>query len=177
MGEEKAKDFLGKVRRRNNESYPPRASDRTLGMLMSTWADLSPLDRAVASRYNPNHVWTLSTAEGFEDADELRAVMVMKMKLGRAFNKFQTEDPESDGVQMEVKGHMMSCLSQFHVPLPQVGQELWKLSCARNMRRAVAAVFPSGKKDEKKGEEKPHGGDAVHMGVGAECGVSFGVLV
>ena len=54
---------------------------------------------------------------------------------------------------------------------------MWKLSCARNMRRAVAAVFPSEKKDEKKGEEKPHGGDAVHMGVGAECGVSFGVLV
>jgi hypothetical protein len=138
MGGEGAKTFLDNVKQRNLESYPPLAKTQTLDMLMSRWGDLTPLDKSAEGKYNPEFVWTLSSAEGFNNADELRAVGVQKSRLAAKFNAIQAEDTQSDGIRMEVKLHMLSVVSHFHVPLPR--QERWSLSCARNMRQAVNSL-------------------------------------
>jgi hypothetical protein len=134
MGQDKAQEFLSGVHRRNLESYPPRASEEKLCMLMSRWGDLQPLNKDSI----PDENWILSSAESFQCADMLRAVAEHKTRLAREFNALQAKDPASDGVQMQVKQHMLSVVCQFTVPLP--AREKWDLSCARNMRLAVKAV-------------------------------------
>jgi hypothetical protein len=132
LGEAGAKAFLAKIDARNRETYPPRASNKTLTMLASRWGDLEPLPKKGA----PN--WTLSCAEAFECADTLRGVGEYKRRLARDFNALQDRDPLSDGIKMSVKLHMMSVVAHFHVPLP--AREKWDLSCARNMRLALKAL-------------------------------------
>ena len=134
MGQDKAHEFLTGITNRNLESYPPRASDEKLLHLMSRWGDLQPLSKdSVDSKH-----WILSSAESFQCADTLRAMAEFKTRLSREFNALQAKDPNSDGVQMHVKQHMLSVVSHFHTPLPV--REKWELSCARNMRLAIKAM-------------------------------------
>ena len=105
---------------------------------MSRWAALQPLDARQYGKYDPEHTWICSCSEAFGDADVLRAMIEYKSRLARKFNALQAEDPKSDGVQMVVKGHMLSVLCQFYVPLPR--QDQWELSCARNIQLAVEAL-------------------------------------
>ena len=133
MGEATAKGFLAKVDARNRETYPPRASDATLGMLASRWGDLEPLPKAGRAG------WSLSSAEAFDCADTLRAVGEYKRRLARDFNALQDKDPLSDGIKISaVQLHMMSVVTHLSVPLP--ARERWDLSCARNMRLALRAL-------------------------------------
>ncbi len=135
MGGEMAKEFLEQVRARNDEVYPPRASEKTLKMLMSRWLDLEPLGNHAAA--SPAGC-VLTCSEGFECADMARAVVEYKKRIARKFNALQAEDPASDGIAMDVHGYMMSAVAQFSVPLPKGTR--WELTCMRNMRKAVAAM-------------------------------------
>jgi len=132
MGEASAGKFLLGVDMRNRETYPPRATDATLGMLCSRWGDLEPLPK------KPSGQWILSCAEAFPCADTLRAVGEYKRRLAREFNALQDRDPLSDGIKMTVKLHMLSAVAHFSVPLPV--REKWDLSCARNLRAALKAL-------------------------------------
>lgn len=135
MGQEKADEFLGGLRARNLESYPPRASQATLKHLMSRWGDLPPLRR---ESLDDGRHWMLSNAESFKCADTLRAVGEFKARLATEFNSLQAKDPKDDGVRMHVGQHMLSVVTHFRVPLPST--EKWGLSCAHNMRLAVKAM-------------------------------------
>jgi hypothetical protein len=134
MGQKSAEAFLSGIKNRNLESYPPRASAEKLGMLMSRWGDLHALPK---DSLGDKH-WILSSAEGFQCADTLRAVAEHKTRLAREFNALQAKDPKSDGMQMQVKQHMLSVVCHFIIPLP--AREKWELSCARNMRLALKAM-------------------------------------
>ena len=135
LGEQAATDFLESVKKRNLESYPPRAETNTLKNLGSRWGDLESL---VDLGKDSQGKWTLSCAESFADADMLRGVTEYKRRLAREFNALQARDPLTDGVKMVVKQHMLSAVCHFHVPLPV--REKWDLSCARNMRQAIKAL-------------------------------------
>ena len=133
MGPEPARAFLSCISRRNRESYPPRATSEVLTMLASRWGDLERLPKQ-----SRNCGWTLACAEGFDNADLLRAVGEYKRRLSREFNALQDKDPLSDGIKMSVSLHMLSVVAHFAVPLPT--GERWNLTCARNMRLALKAL-------------------------------------
>ena len=132
MGQDLAGEFLAGIVGRNLESSPPRASEAKLKELMSRWGPLEPLPRQ--STDVPAN-WILSCAEGFDDADTIRAVAEHKTRISKEFNALQDKDPMGDGIKMVVKMHMLSVVSHFIVPLPVA--EKWDLSCARNMRLAM----------------------------------------
>lgn len=134
MGQDGAGEFLGGLRARNLESYPPRASEATLKHLMSRWGDLPPLKK---DSVDDSH-WILSNAESFQCADTLRAVAELKTRLAGEFNALQAKDRRDDGVRMHVAQHMLSVVAHFSVPLPTT--ETWGLSCAHNMRLAAKAM-------------------------------------
>ena len=66
-----------------------------------------------------------------------------KKRLAEKFNSLQSADTADDGVRMAVRCHMLSVVCHFHIPLPT--QPKWQLSCARNIKSAMAAM-PSLKK-------------------------------
>ena len=135
MGQDKAAEFLSGIMNRNLESYPPRDTEERLTHLMSRWGDLKPLSKDCID--DSKH-WILSSAESFKCADLLRAVAEFKTRLAGEFNRVQAADPTSDGIKMHVRQHMLSVVSQFHVPLPE--KDVWNLSCARNMRKALVCM-------------------------------------
>jgi hypothetical protein len=130
---------------RNEEAHTPRASDEEIKRLMSRWGPVDPLPKEPV-RLNspwvepppkePMRHWLLCNAEGFRCADLLRAAAEHKGLVAKEFNRLQASDPASDGIKMTVRQHMLSVVCQFHEPLPAT--ENWNLSCARNMRLAVA---------------------------------------
>jgi len=134
MGEDKADQFIDGIKMRNLESTPPMDTKERLEQLMSRWGDQPPL--RTESLDDDKH-WILSSAEGFQCADMLRAKAEYKRRLAAEFNALQEKDPKSDGMRMYVGMHMMSVVSHFRIPLPE--GEKWELSCARNMRTALKA--------------------------------------
>jgi hypothetical protein len=155
MGDEHAKEFLGGLLMRNEEAHTPRDSDENFKKLMSPWGPVDPLPKEESVQlsipYDPEprrkestkestrkstKDWLLCNAEGFRCADLLRAAAEHKGRIAKEFNRLQENDPASDGIKMTVRQHMLSVVCQFHVPLPET--ENWSLSCARNMRTAVA---------------------------------------
>ena len=137
FGEKEGKVLLESLALRRDETSIGRADKEVLGRLMSTWGPLTQFDSKDLC-CNPNHTWVCSTSESFGNADVLRAVLEYKMRLARKFNALQAEDPKSDGVTMVVKAHMMSVVSHFYVPLPT--QEVWAISSARSMQKAVVSM-------------------------------------
>jgi len=139
MGKDLALNFLNQVKERNNEVYPPRASEAKLKMLMSRWLELEPVTNYKGYMPRRSDAVLLSCSEGFKCADTARAAVEYKRRIARKFNSLQAEDVKSDGVTMDVHGYMMSAVAQFSVPLPTIGEK-WELSCARNLRKAVELV-------------------------------------
>ena len=138
LGREKALSFLRSIEERNDETYMPAAPEGVLKQLMSRWAPIQALNHGEMGKYNPETTWICSCAEAFDNADKVRAAISLKQRIARKFNAIQAEDPKSDGITMVVRGHMMSAVSQFYVPLPK--QETWSLSCARSMETAVLSI-------------------------------------
>jgi len=138
MGKDVATEFLSQVKARNDEMYPPRASEDTLKMLMSRWLDLEPSSARAVPPSKGIESCVISSAEGFDCADMARVAVEYKRRVARKFNSLQAEDPKNDGVVMDVHGQMMSAVAQFIVPLP-IGEK-FELSCARNLRKAVELV-------------------------------------
>lgn len=137
FGEEEGHSILKELRLRNGETYIGRETDQRLKCLMGYWGDQQPLDTP-ASCCDLTHTWVVSCSESFKNAEVLRAVFEHKTRLARKFNANQAEDPKSDGVRMVAKMHMLSVVSHFYVPLPT--KELWAISSARSMQKAVASM-------------------------------------
>ena len=140
LGTEKALGFLGEVKARNDETYPPRLLDEDVTKLMAPWGPLQPIDSAAVAKYDCNKTWICTCAEAFENADVLRTVFEYKRRLMDKFNSLQSKDAGDDGVRMVVRCHLLSVVCHFHVPLPT--QEKWRLTCARNMKLACGDFPP-----------------------------------
>ena len=138
MGKEEALKFLGQVKTRNDQTYPPQILLEDVQKLMAPWGPLLAFDGATAAKFDPEHTWISSCAEAFDDADVLRTVYEYKRRLADKFNAIQSKDAGDDGVRMTVRCHMLSAVSHFHIPLPT--KEKWTLSCARNMKVALGEL-------------------------------------
>lgn len=148
MGEADAEKFLRSVKKRNDEMYPPRADEETLKMLMSRWGDIEPVWRI--ENVVKEKIWISSSAEGFNDADMVKAMYEYKSRLSNKFNELQKAHENEDGVRMVVKQHMLSVVSHFHIPLPM--NEEWTLTCAHNIRVAAKELNIEGFKGSNKSE-------------------------
>lgn len=137
FGEEEGQALLTNLRLRRDETSIGRADTETLERLMSRWGPQTQFDPKDLC-CDATHTWVCSTSESFVNAEVLRAVLEYKTRLARRFNALQAEDPKSDGVTMVVKAHMLSVASHFYVPLPT--QEVWAISSARSMQKAVASM-------------------------------------
>ena len=143
MGKEEALKFLGEVKARNDETYPPGLLLEDAQKLMGLWGPQLAFDGAAAAKFDPERTWISTCAEAFDDADVLRTVCEYKRRLAEKFNSIQSKDAGDDGVRMTVRCHMLSAVCHFHIPLPT--KEKWALSCARNMKVALGDM-PSLKK-------------------------------
>lgn len=175
MGDkDRAHRFLGQLRARDAETYPPRADVGVLKTLMSHWLEVPPLASSVAVKFDPEKTWVCTASEGFDDSDVLRAMLEYKTRVARRFNALQAEDPKSDGVHMTVRGHMLSVVCQWYVPLPR--SDRWSLSCARNLKLALAA-FPPLAAAPAAAPQAAGGGGTTQVGSMLPCrfvGVSLG---
>jgi hypothetical protein len=137
FGEKEGRALLDGLALRRDETSIGRAPKEVLERLMSAWGPLTHFDSKDLC-CDPNHTWVCSASESFGNGEVLRGVLEYKTRLARKFNSVQAGDPKGDGVTMVVKAHMMSAVSHFYVPLPT--QEVWGISSARSMQKAVATM-------------------------------------
>jgi hypothetical protein len=133
FGEEDARKLLADVTARNNETYPPRASDKLLCNLMNAWGPLKSLKNI----QRVSKMFRLSNAKGYTCPIQASHIHEFHSRVAREFNALQQQQP-SDGIKLYTERQFLSVVTHFDVPLPT--SEKWKLSCIQNLRAALETV-------------------------------------